>query len=186
MPAVTHSASTRSALASMEREIAATLRTLEKLEKEFTVKERKRIMRPGAKILQSAIAANARRSKKVHLRYNTGKVDKGIRAPKGSGNVVATYDPGNLARAIAIFNFRRSNSLHVGPKVAKGQNTYGHFSGRRVDAFYAGWIEYGTVNMRARPYIRPALAAAKGKVGKAITEAVRRKVKDFERKNKTA
>jgi len=35
---------------------------------------------------------------------------------------------------------------------------------KKGGAFYAHMVEYGTVKMRARPYLRPALNAAKGQI----------------------
>jgi HK97 gp10 family phage protein len=44
------------------------------------------------------------------------------------------------------------------------------YAGNRIKdgAFYAGFIEYGTVNMKAKPFLRPALNEIKGQIESII------------------
>jgi len=44
---------------------------------------------------------------------------------------------------------------------------------------YASYVEYGTVNMVARPYIRPALYRYSGTYGKKILDRFERKMKGY-------
>jgi HK97 gp10 family phage protein len=44
------------------------------------------------------------------------------------------------------------------------------YAGNRIKggAFYAGFVEYGTVKMKAKPYLRPALNGIKGQIESII------------------
>lgn len=170
--------------ARFKQEIEKALKALDDFGEEFKdPKERRKMLRPAAKVLQAEIRRNAPRSEQAHKRYSTAKFDKKKRAPKGSGNVVATYYPGNLERSIAVLTFRRSAALFVGPRIAK-RGKGGEFKGAAVDGYYAHFVEFGTKNMPPAPFVRPAADSARTQVVKEITEAVKKKVKEFEQKLK--
>lgn len=101
-------------------------------------------------ILVSAVQARAPQSDKAHFRYNTAKVNKGIRAPKGKGTIKAVYMPGNLKKSFRTLKFRRSEAVFVGPKVG---NTM-------PDGYYAHFSEFGTRNQPAQGYVKQAVSAA--------------------------
>lgn len=149
---------------SLEAEVSRAMAKLKALPELFDKPEvRDRVLRPAAEILQKAAQANVRNAPKAVKRYSTSKGSKNIRAPKGKGNVVATYEPGNLKLSMQVLKFRRSKALFVGAKVMK-RNPSGTFGkGRRADGWYAHFIEFGTKRAKARPFMRPAaLANAKG------------------------
>ena len=43
------------------------------------------------------------------------------------------------------------------------------YAGNKKDVFYAHFVEYGTVKMQAKPFLRPALNEVKGRI-KSILE----------------
>lgn len=103
---------------------------------------------------------------KIHYRYDGGRR-------------VAKYLPGNLRGAVQVLRFRRSESVFVGPKVSKSGKGGGTFGGRRFDAYYAHFVEFGTKNRRARPFMRPAYAVAAPAVRKRIELALKQIHKKF-------
>lgn len=44
------------------------------------------------------------------------------------------------------------------------------YAGNRTDAYYARFVEYGTVKMRAKPFLRPALNESKTKIKDIVQE----------------
>lgn len=144
-------------------------------------KEKMKALRAGAKVMQKEIKLRAPKSDAPHARYDTPKVANRVRAPKGYGRVKAIYQPGNLAKSIAVLKFRRSQSLFVGPKT---RTTQGEVIGDKVataDGYYAHWVETGRYK---RPFIRPAVSAASQRVVATITDEVGKIVKSFTDKNK--
>lgn len=113
-------------------------------------KDLKSDLTEAAGILVSAVQARAPQSDKPHARYNTAKVIKGIRAPKGSGNIKAIYMPGNLKKSIKTLKFRRSQAVFVGPKVGSSM----------PDGYYAHFSEFGTIHQRKQGYVQAAVRAA--------------------------
>jgi HK97 gp10 family phage protein len=156
----TSSAATRAA---MDKELRRASKILNDLVKDLSVKERRKILRQSAKILQKAAKANIPQSDAEHFRYATNKISKSMRTPKGLGNVVAVYHPGNLRRAIRTLTFRRSSAVFVGPKLAK-KSSYGVFRGGRVDGYYAHFMEFGTRNFSGLGYMRRAVDATANQV----------------------
>lgn len=172
--------------AAMEKEVKEINKKLQILLGQFDKKERKKILRPAAKILVKAARANIKDSKKPHYRYtNASKLFGNLKAPKGLGKKVATYLPGNLRKSIRVMSFRKSDGLHVGPRLAK-RNKDGEFGrGSRVDGWYAHFQEYGTINMpnpRNMGYMRRAFTKSKNAVIARIEKAIEKKVNDFARK----
>jgi antitoxin component YwqK of YwqJK toxin-antitoxin module len=129
---------------------------LQKLIKQLSKKELKRLAKPAAKAMQAAIQAKAPVFHKTVYRYDTPKLIGKWRAPNGKGKRVAEYQPGNLKRSIKIMTFRRSGFLFVGPKRSK--NAEGNFTGNKVDGWYAHIVE-----MR-KPFIRPAVDSSSSTV----------------------
>ena len=84
-------------------------------QKKLRKKERRKILRKAAKPLVQAAKDNIKSSDKPVHRYSTGKVSQDIKAPKGSGTIIASYLPGNLKKAIKVLVFRKSPDVFVGP-----------------------------------------------------------------------
>ena len=179
MATLSNSAGTNSA---MKREIEKAVKKMNGLLKEFDKKERQAILKPAAKIVQSAAKNNIPDSDDVHFRYSTAKLFNGVKAPKGSGNVITTYHPGNLRRSIKTLIFRKSAAVFVGPKVSK--STGGEFKGARTDGYYAHWMEFGTVNFPGVGFMRRAAESTESGVIASITKEVTEKIKEYKAKHK--
>lgn len=167
-------------------EVDDVVRKLMDLKDTFSTRQRRGVLRRGAKPLVEAARAAAPVSDGPHYRYSTAKASGKLRAPNGSGRKVATYNPGNLRAAIGILTFRRSQALFVGPNVAKGlgNGSSGEFGpGGKVDAYYAHWVEFGTVRSAAKPYMRPAWDATKETVEKKIVSEFQKLIQRYERKH---
>lgn len=170
---------------SLEADIDKAVRTLYKLG-DVVPKHRQRIAALGGAYMSAAIESAAPVGKKVHYRYSTPKLVKGIRAPKGSGNKVASYFPGNLAASINVLKFRRAQSkVFVGAKLAKGRLPKGIFGpGRRTDGYYLHMVEKGTKHAGAHPfYVRSADQAAPRTLSIMLREW-EKLVNQFERQNR--
>jgi len=140
-----------------------------------------RILSKAAAPLIEEIIIRAPVSEEPHYRYSTPKASGKIRAPKGSGKVVATYMPGNLHRSFDILRFRRAkSSIYVGPKFDKEGST-GTFSGSRTDGYYAAWQEFGAPNagIPARPFIGPSVAASSPLVGRIAAEGFKKAIENI-------
>lgn len=156
---------------------------IQSLLKEFTTKERKKILRRAARPLRAAARKGVKDAKKPVKRYSTPKVINSLRAPKGKGRVAAIYHPGNLRRSIKILNFRRAKTaVFVGPKVgAQGAAQFGK-PGQKTDGYYGQMVEFGTKQSSPNPFMRPAFTKTKGQVVAIITEQVNKKIKEFKRR----
>ena len=158
----------------MEQEIEAAARTFQKLG-QVVGNDVKRVCALGAYYFASAAESAAPKGSKPHKRYSTAKVNKAIRAPKGMGNVVATYMPGNLARSIRVLDLKKAkNAAFVGAKLHKGPLT-GTFSGTRADGYYMHMVEGGTKHW---PEGKPFFVAAWNRAKPRVTAIM---VNEFER-----
>lgn len=94
-----------------------------------------------------------------------------LRAPIFSGIVGASHPPpGTLRKAIyqARLTSECTETLEVWlVSVRKGPKAQQNKAGN-LDAYYATWVEYGTIKMSARPYMRPAFEAKKGEAVEAM------------------
>jgi hypothetical protein len=98
-------------------------------------KEARDELKEAAGPLLLAIKTAAPKGTKTHKRYVSHGGKK--RAEKGSGNVAATYKPGNLKRSYRILRFRRSKlAVFVGVKL-----------GGKVDGYYAHMVNNDTENV---------------------------------------
>ena len=141
----------------------------------FNTKNRRKVLRKGAAILRKAARQKVETANEDVFRYATAKVVKGIRAPKGKGNVIAVYKPGNLKKAIATMTFRRDkNGVYVGARRARSQAIIQGTKAANADGYYAHFLEFGTINSAPHPFMRPALAATKGAIAAKITEESRK------------
>jgi HK97 gp10 family phage protein len=96
-------------------------------------------------------------------------------APVYTGPVSEGHPPpGTLKRATSMKrsnkqsnNERQVFQVYVKHGLMKGVKAYG-----KTDAFYAGWVEYGTVKMTARPFLRPAFDKTKMQAVQKFTEVM--------------
>jgi len=149
----------------LARQITNVIAGLGKMSEEVQ-KQTIRVMSKAAGPLIEEIQFRAPVSDEPHFRYQTNKLSSGIRAPKGYGNVVATYMPGNLERSFSVLRFRRSKSaVYVGARLNKSGST-GTFSGQRTDGYYAAWQEYGApaAGIPPRPFIGPSVDSTKNEI----------------------
>ena len=166
--------------AQTQREINALIKILQGVSIEAK-KQSQKAFKEAAGPLISAIKARAPISEKAHSRYKTTKLSGGIKAPKGMGQIEATYHPGNLQRSFRTLKFRRSPAVFVGPRLDR--NTSGVFKGNRADGYYAHFMEFGAPaqNVPAQPFVRPAVDAAGDLVLRFASELLK---KDIEALNK--
>lgn len=170
---------------SIEQEVREAIKKLKKLPKEFSKKEKRKVLRKAAKPLIKTAQANIPMSSKPHYRYKTSKASSKIRAPKGKGRIVATYYPGNLRRSIRAMTFRRSGDIFVGPRLAsrgKGSGTFG--KGNRVDGYYANQMEFGNINMAGIGFMRKSIPIATTAVQTIIIAETKKTIDKFIAKNK--
>lgn len=149
----------------LQAEINDLIRKLQQLEPHMK-KGAQEDMASAAEELVAAIKRRAPIGERPHSRYSTAKVTKKIRAPKGSGRVVATYQPGNLQRSFRVLKFRRSQAVFVGPKVGN----------KRADGYYAHWVEFGTKNQKGQKFVSAAVSAVGNNVLNYITELLGKRV----------
>lgn len=138
--------------ADWQRQVNAAVKTLEKLTYNFS-KEQRSILEDSAAPMVGAMQSGAPIGTKIHIRYSKRRSS---RAKKGEGQRVAKYYPGNLRGAFRILDLKRTSDVIVGAKLAKS-GTKGTFGKARFDAYYLHMVEYGTVNMAARPFVRQGM-----------------------------
>lgn len=131
--------------AQLQADLNRVLAQLKKVEP-FIRKSGKEDLREAAKILSTAVAIRTPVGTKVHKRYPRRN---GKKSAKGSGNVLATYRPGNLRKSIRVLNFRRSSAAFVGAKL-----------GKNPDGYYAHMVERGTTTQPAQEFFKKAVASA--------------------------
>ena len=107
--------------------------------------------------LELLFAAAAR----AHVPIDTGELKKHI--------VDLSSRPPNkdtISRAILVRKIRKISKKSYERMRLKGKRVYfaGYSSSGKaqISAFYGYFIEYGTIKMRARPFMRPAVNRAKG------------------------
>lgn len=148
-------------------------------------KDSTRPLRAGGKVILNAIQARAPIGKRVHKRYGTAKLNRRVRAAKGSGNVVAAYYPGNLRGAFGIMRFRRSNAVFIGPRVTKGRflgasSAYTPIYGRGAyDGYYAHMVESGTRNQSGHKFVLPAVSASQKNAVEVVKKKVMQQLKKY-------
>lgn len=165
-----------------EQELEAAIKKLNGIG--LALKDRKKLLAKSAKILQKEIRSNIKDSDEPHFRYATPKVSSKLKAPKGEGNKVATYYPGNLRRSIQVLRFRKSPDVFVGHRKKNGQGAKGEFKGSRVDGFYLWFLEFGTKFFAAKKYVKNAYNAKKVTVAKDIIDRVAVELNNYINRNK--
>ena len=166
----------------MEQEIEAAARTFRRFG-DVMGKDVKRVTALGAAYFASAAESAAPTGAKAHKRYSTAKVNKSMRAPKGMGNVVATYMPGNLARSIRVLDLKKAkNASFVGAKLQKGAST-GNFAGSRTDGYYMHMVERGTKNWGGKPFFLASWERSKPRVTAIMVREFERTIEKFKSEN---
>lgn len=112
----------------------------------------------GRNVLRGSVAAGAAviraEAKAQAPMYTGGDVSKGH------------PPPGTLKRSVYQKQIRELSSaakqtFFVGVRSGKKYQKQGKKGDLSQDAFYAGFVEFGTVNMAARPFMRPAFESKK-------------------------
>lgn len=161
-----------------QKQVNEAVKTLEKLTYNFE-NERRKMLEYAAIPMARAMEAGAPTGTKIHIRYPRRR---GGRAKSGEGVRVAKYYPGNLRKSFGILNLKRTDDVIVGAKLAKS-GSKGTFGKGRFDAYYLHWIEYGTKNQPARPFVRPAMVSAAPAVIRRMQVAVGWFATKFARQN---
>lgn len=164
--------------ADWQRQVNAAVKTLEKLTYNFE-KEQRAILEDTAVPMVDAMQNGAPTGTKIHIRYSKSRSS---RAKKGEGQRVAKYYPGNLRGAFRVLDLKRTKDIIVGAKLAKS-GTKGTFGRSRFDAYYLHWVEYGTANMAAKPFVRPAIISASPRVIARMQTNMNRFAGKFARQN---
>lgn len=155
----------------IQAEVEAAIKSLKTLPKELEKKTKRKILREAAKPLITAARANVPVSDQPHHRYKNGRK-------------VATYFPHNLRKSIQTLVFRRTKDLFVGPRLAKRAKTGDFGKGRRIDGYYAHWVEYGTRFFTGAGYMRRAVDSSTSAVHKKIIEGVTEVITNWIRKRR--
>jgi len=83
--------------------------------------------------------------------------------------------PGALAKSVRVMSTGvKGGVVKGGVVVGQGRTLVGRGAGRQVaDVFYAHFVEYGTVNMAARPFLRPAMDSKSGEAVEVTAQYIR-------------
>ncbi len=103
-------------------------------------RQRKAILRKGAKILEAAAKANVPIADEPYVMYKGGKP-------------FASILPGFVRDAVQVKNLRKSPDLFVGVEKLSG-----------ILAYWAKWLEFGARHFPGFAFMRRALAATKDQV----------------------
>lgn len=157
--------------APLQAELNTLIRKLEGIA-DAAKRDRDRVLNEAAGPLKSAISGRAPMSDKPHSRYSTPKIAGKIRAPKGSGVIKATYQPGNLKKSVQTLRFRRSKAVFIGPKVRRS-------AGQMPDGYYAHMVNFGTVKQPAQHFVEAGVAAAGDVSLRLATVLLKRKIESL-------
>lgn len=98
---------------------------------------------------------------------------------RATANASRSEDTGNLKRNIIVKRLRPSehtiSEMHI-VTVRKGKPTAKQKAKGLTDAFYARFVEFGTVKMNARPFLRPAFDNGKSDAVKAIADRLAKRL----------
>ena len=194
---------------SLDKDIQDVIKELRKLENQFSVNERGKILKKGGRILAQAVKQKLEqkleqkgiKSKNPHHRYKDGeKVEK--------------FFPGNLKRSIKVMKGKAVDSVFVGPKI-KGSRSkvVDRDSEGSVNGYYAHFVEHGTAGSKVyedrtfvnedgklvkvkkgthirgqkpNPFMRPAWDENKGKLNEFFKNEFTNALKEYEQKVKNS
>lgn len=114
--------------------------------------------------------------------------DKIARAATAAGAVViknaairnAPRDTGNLAKNIIAKRLPKGEAQHTSEHIVtvrKGKLTKKQKASGLKDAYYGGFVEFGTVHMAPRPYLRPAFDQNKTQAVDAMKSRIETRLK---------
>lgn len=142
----------------------------------------------GLKELQTALKELPDRIAKNVLRgaVNAGatviKKETASRAPVFTGSVSQGHPPvGTLKRAVYQKQIKElsgpfKQTFYVGVRKGKQFQKQGKKGNLSQDAWYAKFVEFGTANMPAKPFMRPAFEAKKEEAVSAIKTYLEKRI----------
>lgn len=142
----------------------------------------------GLKELAAALRALPEKVARNGLRagvYAGAKViqdEARLRAPVYTGPVEQGHPPpGTLKRSIIMKQIReesgpRNQVFYVLVRSGKKYRKQGKKGDKSQDAFYWRWVEFGSMKMAARPFLRPAFEAKKQAAVEAMKEKLAERV----------
>lgn len=157
--------------ADWQKQVSAAVATLDKFARGLD-SERKKMLEYAAIPMVEELQRRAPVGSRIHTSY---------KSKKSGGGKQGRYYPGNLRKSFRILDLRKSQAVIVGAKLTRGGR--GNFGLGRFNAYYLHWVEYGTVNMAARPFVRPSIVSAGPHVVRRITNAARLYAEKFARQN---
>lgn len=134
--------------------------------------ERKKMLEYAAQPLVTELQRRAPIGSRIHTSY---------KSRKSGGGQQGRYYPGNLRKSFRVLDLRKSAAVIVGAKLTKGGR--GNFGLGRFNAYYLHWVEFGTVHMAARPFVRPSWVSAAPHCIRRINNAARLYAEKFTRQN---
>jgi HK97 gp10 family phage protein len=142
----------------------------------------------GLRALSEALKELPRRIARNALRQSVAAGAAIIRHDAKSRAPIATAPPapgdplpGTLKRSIYTKHIPErsgvdSQTYVVGVRQGKKYRKQGKKGNRSQDAYYWRWVEFGTIKMSARPFLRPAFEANKEAAIKAIAAYLARRI----------
>ena len=121
---------------------------------------RDEVLEKPAKLVRDVARSNISDAPKVVHRY--AKRGGGKKAAKGKGNILATYQRGNLRKSISVLKFRRAvDTITIGAR-------YG--TNKKYDGWYAFLVEFGAGGRTGKSfgYMRRAWLSTQTRVERMI------------------
>lgn len=112
-------------------------------------------------------------------RVSRASVNAGAQVIKKRAQSLAPVATGNLRKNIIVRRQRRPSDRLTEEyivTVRKGRLTDKQSASGLRDAYYARFVEFGTVKTAARPFLRPAYDAGKGEASEAMVAKLRQRI----------
>jgi len=132
-------------------------------------KQMRTMLEYAALPIVNAAARKAPKSAEIHYYHKDGKKQ-------------ARFTPGHLGMSVQVIKKlkKAENAIFIGPYISgKIAGTYG---GKRSNAYYAHFVEFGTANQRAQPFMRPALDIGGPQAQKRLELIARFYLKKYEQR----
>jgi HK97 gp10 family phage protein len=162
-----------------EQDVKDAISMLKRLDSKFTSDfVKKEILAAPAKVVEQVAKANTPVHHEIVKRYKTSPY---VSAGKKDSKVEAHYHPGNLKRSIKVLDFLNTKYLYiVGPEIAR--KTKGHFrNDKKVDGWYAHFVEYGTAHFSGSFFMRRAYEMTKRRVVRMITSKIQQIIYNYDK-----
>lgn len=140
----------------INREIEAWIAKVEKSVKDFSKKDRRKILVRAARPVVKTARRLAPKSAKPHYRKDGTKRIK--------------YNPGNLRRSIKRLTLRKTQDAFVGPQFAKKKVAEYGGPGQPTDAYYAAMV-FGSAAAFNRRVLAPALSQSAPAIRSEVSTA---------------